>query len=63
MASQFLPLWQRDTSLEEFNEEVGGWLPILPEVALLRMIGQMLANVVQREELLQAVCMDGFGGS
>ena len=25
---------QRETSLEEFNEEVEGWLPLLPEVAL-----------------------------
>ena len=25
---------QRDTSLEEFDREVDGWLPLLPEVAL-----------------------------
>ena len=23
---------QRETSLDEFNEEVAGWLPVLPEV-------------------------------
>ena len=25
---------QRDTGLEEFNEEVDGWLPLLPEVSV-----------------------------
>ena len=40
---------QRDTSLEEFNEEVEGWRLLLPEVALPRLTGQMLADVVQRE--------------
>ena len=39
---------QRDTSLEEFNEEVDGWLPLLPEVVLPWLTGQMLADVVQR---------------
>ena len=28
---------QRDTSLEEFNFEVEGWLPLLPEFELLRL--------------------------
>ena len=40
---------QRETSLEQFNEEVDGWLPILPEVALPWLTGQMLADVVQRK--------------
>ena len=40
---------QRDTSLEEFDREVDGWLPLLPEVHLPRLNGQMLADVVQRE--------------
>ena len=40
---------QRDTSLEEFNQEVDGWLPHLPEVALPRLTGQMLAGVIRRE--------------
>ena len=40
---------QRETSLEEFNLEVEGWLPLLPEVALPRLTGQMLADVVQRK--------------
>ena len=30
---------QRDTSLEEFNEEVEGWLPFLPQVNLPRLTG------------------------
>ena len=40
---------QRDTSLDEFNEEVDGWLPLLPEVSLPRLTGEMLADVVQRK--------------
>ena len=40
---------QRDTSLEEFNLDVGGWLPLLPEFELFRLIGQMLADVVLRK--------------
>ena len=39
----------RDTSLEEFDREVVGWLTLLPEVALPRLTGQMLADVVQRK--------------
>ena len=40
---------QRDTSLEEFDFEVEGWLPLLPEVFLPRLTGQVLADVVQRK--------------
>ena len=40
---------QRDTSLEEFDHEVEGWLPLLPEVSLPRLTGQVLADVVQRK--------------
>ena len=42
---------QRETSIDEFNEEVDGWLPLgclkfhLPQ----RLIGQVLADVVQRK--------------
>ena len=32
---------QRDTSLEEFDLEVEGWLPLLPEVDLPRLTGQV----------------------
>ena len=48
MASLLLPLWTRDTSLEEFHE-VEGWLPLLPEAARPRLTGQMLADVVHRK--------------
>ena len=37
---------QRETSLDEFSFEVDGWLPLLPEVQLPRLTGQMLADVV-----------------
>ena len=40
---------QRDTSLEEFDRQVEGWLPLLPEFELPRLTGQMLADVVQRK--------------
>ena len=40
---------QRETSLEEFDFEVEGWLPLLPEVDLPRLTGQVLADVVQRK--------------
>ena len=40
---------QRDTSLEEFTQEVDGWLPLLPEVSLPRLTGEMLAEVVHRK--------------
>ena len=45
----FCRFGQRDTSLEEFDLEVEGWLPLLPEVALPRLTGQMLADVVRRK--------------
>ena len=40
---------QREASLDEFDREVDGWLPLLPEVNLPRLTGQMLAGVVQRK--------------
>ena len=40
---------QRDTSLKEFDREVDGWLPLVPEVDLPRLTGQMLADVVTRK--------------
>ena len=43
----FCRSWQRDTNLEEFDREVDGWLPVLPEVHLPWLTGQMLADVVQ----------------
>ena len=46
-------------SLEEFNEEAEGWLPLLPEVALPRLTGQMLAEVVHRK-CATAGSLDGW---
>ena len=40
---------QREASLEEFAEEVDGWLPLLPETSLLELTGEMLADVVRRK--------------
>ena len=37
---------QRKASLDEFDREVDGWLPLLPEVQLPRLTGQVLADVV-----------------
>ena len=53
---------QRETSLDEFGFEVDVWLPLLPEVHLPRLTGQLLADVVQRV-LLPVVWMAGVGGS
>ena len=51
---------QRDTSLEDFDREADGWLPLLPEVNLPRLTGQMLADVVQRKGAT-AGSLDGWG--
>ena len=51
---------QRKASLEEFDEEVEGWLPLLPEVSLPRLTGQVLADVVQRKGAT-AGSLDGWG--
>ena len=51
---------QRDTSLEEFDFEVEEWLPLLPEVSLPRLTGQMLADVVRRKGF-SAGSLDGWG--
>ena len=50
---------QRETSLDEFSFEVEGWLPLLPEVHLHRLTGQMLADVVQRKGVT-AGSLDGW---
>ena len=50
----------REASLEEFAVEVDGWLPLLPEVHLPRLTGQMLADVVRREGAT-AGSLDGWG--
>ena len=51
---------QRETSLDEFGFEVDGWLPLLPEVHLPRLTGQMLADVVHRKGVT-AGNLDGWG--
>ena len=51
---------QRDTSFEEFDREVEGWLPLLLEVHLPRLTGQMLADVEQRKGAT-AGSLDGWG--
>ena len=51
---------QRDTSLEEFDREVDGWLPLLHEVDLPRLTGQVLADVV-RCKGATAGSLDGWG--
>ena len=51
---------QRDTSLEEFDREVEGWLPLLPEVSLPSLTCRMLADVVQRKGAT-ACSLDGWG--
>ena len=51
---------QREASLEEFDREVEGWLPLLPEVSLPCLTGQMLADVV-RGKGATAGSLDGWG--
>ena len=51
---------QRETSLDEFSFEVDGWLPLLPEVQLPRLTGQMIADVVYRKSI-SAGGLDGLG--
>ena len=51
---------QREARLEEFDDEVVGWLPLLPEVSLPCLTGQMLANVVKRKGVT-AGSLDGWG--
>ena len=53
---------QRNTSLEEFDREVEGWLPLLLEIHLPRLTGQMLMSFSVRV-LLVVVLMVGDGGS
>ena len=50
---------QRETSLDEFSFEVDGWLPILPEIHLPWLTGQMLADVVLRKGI-SAGSLDGW---
>ena len=51
---------RRETNLEEFTREVGGWLPVLPEVELPRLTGSLLAEVVRKKKTT-AGGLDGWG--
>ena len=51
---------RRETNIEEFAHEVGGWLPVLPEVVLPRLSGSLLADVVRRNKVT-AGGLDGWG--
>ena len=55
-----MSLWAKEASLEEFDSEVEGWLPLLPEVSLPCLTGQMLADVVQSKGAT-AGSLDGWG--
>ena len=60
MASLFFAaLGKGETSLDEFGFEVDGWLPLLPEVHLPWLTGQMLAGVVHRKSV-SAGGLDGW---
>ena len=56
----FCPSGRRETNLEEFAREVGGWLPVLPEVELPRLSGSLLAEVVRKKNIT-AGGLDGWG--
>ena len=51
---------QRESSHDECGFEVDGWLPILPEIHLPRLTGQMLAAVVLHKGV-SAGSLDGWG--
>ena len=51
---------QREASFDEFDREVEGWLPLLPEVSLPRLTGRMLADVVQRKSATGVEGVEGF---
>ena len=50
---------QQEASLEEFALEVDELLPLLPEVHLPRLTGQVLADVVKRKGAT-ACSLDGW---
>ena len=57
---------QRETSLDEFEFEVRGWLPVLPEVHLPRLTGQILAEFCSyflKNGVCGVVLTAGGGGS
>ena len=52
---------QREASLDEFDREVDGWLPLLPVISLPELTGEMPADVVQRKSAT-AGSLDGWVG-
>ena len=50
----------REANLEEFDAEVGGWLPLLHEISLPPLTGEDLAEVVRRISAT-AGSLDGWG--
>ena len=55
----FAALGKGRPALKNSTEDVEGWLPLLPEVALPRLTGQVLADVVQRK--CATGSLDGWG--
>ena len=51
---------QREVSLEEFDAEVDGWLPLPPEVDLPPFTGSIFADEVRRKGVT-AAGLDGWG--
>ena len=51
---------QREASLENFDAEVEGWLPLLLVISLPQLTGQMFADVVRRKDAA-ACSLDGRG--
>ena len=51
---------QSEASLDEFNDEVEGWLPLLPKVHLSPLTGDDLLEVVKRKGAT-AGSLDGWG--
>ena len=57
--SLFCRYGQREANLEEFDAEVGGWLPLLHEISLPPLTGEDLAEVVRRTSAA-AGSLDGW---
>ena len=58
--STFVALGKGEASLDEFDRDVDGWLPLWPEVYLPRLTSQALADVILRKS---ATALDGWGWS
>ena len=56
----FVVLGKGRPVFEEFNDEVDGWLPLLPEASLPELTGEMLADVARRNGATVG-SLDGWG--